>query len=220
MCALLTGLDIALYVTNRLNVYVKYLHKLPSCPEQANFESRLVVLHATILQFFARAIKIYQKGSGRRMLEAFLKISDVEDFENDYRKHADEVRTEAENCDRILAERDRESIRDWFRDLKEELKQLDSINRSLERIESTVSAVWTYLADNERAKILMWISTVPYEDNHESARQGHTPGTGDWIFQDSCYRSWNSGSSSIILWLHGNGKNYTKSSCTAILIRF
>ena len=79
----------------------------------------------------------------------------------------------------------------------------------LKGIASTVSAVWTHLEDNRKAEILVWTSTVPYEDNHETAYKGHVSGTGNWIFQDSSYISWDRGSSSRILWIHGNGRHKT-----------
>jgi hypothetical protein len=90
-------------------------------------------------------------------------------------------------------------------------KALDRLQRKIEKSSntSTVSAVWTHLDDNKKAEILMWTSKVPYKDNHEAAYEGHVSGTGNWIFQDSSYISWDRGSSSRILWIHGNGKHKT-----------
>ena len=69
-----------------------------------------------------------------------------------------------------------------------------------------VSAAWTHLDNQKKAEILMWTSMVPYKDNHELAYEGHVSETGNWIFQDISYLTWDRGSSSRILWIHGNGK--------------
>jgi hypothetical protein len=90
-------------------------------------------------------------------------------------------------------------------------KALDRLQRKIQKSSNTkiVSTAWTHLDDNKKAKILMWTSKVPYKDNHEAAYKGHVSGTGNWIFQDSSYISWDRGSSSRILWIHGNGKHKT-----------
>ena len=71
---------------------------------------------------------------------------------------------------------------------------------------NTVSTVWVQLNDAKRAEILSWTCTVPHQDNHGTAYQGHIVGTGDWIFHEENYLSWQDSEASRILWLHGNGK--------------
>jgi hypothetical protein len=55
---------------------------------------------------------------------------------------------------------------------------------------SSTGAVSTQLEDNKKADILMWISKIPYKDNHEAAYKSHVSGTSSWIFQDPSYISW------------------------------
>jgi hypothetical protein len=61
--AALLGLETALYLSNRLQVYMGYWVTLPTSPARVNFESCLIEFHALILRFLADAIRIYQKGS-------------------------------------------------------------------------------------------------------------------------------------------------------------
>jgi hypothetical protein len=206
MSALLTGLDVALFVMNRLQVYVEYLHKLPSGQPQANFEACLAPLHADCLQFFARAIMMYQKNVGIRTLEAIWKPSDVEDFEQTCRKRAEDVEIEAQSCDRALSELRHESSHQWFRCLQQELTSLDDVMKSVKQLELHVSAIWSQLEEDKRSEILFFTSTVAYEDNHRVATAEHVKGTSDWIFQRNEYKQWDQKSSSEIFWLHGSGQ--------------
>jgi hypothetical protein len=100
MEALLLGLETALYLSNRLEVYMTYLASLPLSQTRANFESCLVEFHALILRFLAGAIRIYQKGSIARGFDAFWRVEDVSTFEDACNKMASRAETEASNCDR------------------------------------------------------------------------------------------------------------------------
>jgi hypothetical protein len=83
MAALLLGLETVLYLSNRLRVYMAYLTTPPSSPARNNFESRLIEFHAKTLQFLARAILIYEKGSITRAFEAFWHNEAVSTFKDD-----------------------------------------------------------------------------------------------------------------------------------------
>lgn len=212
---LLVSLDTALHVANRLAVYVEYLHSIPSCPELANFESRLVALYATVLQFLAKAINIYGQNTVKRVIEIFLDVSDVEDFEMKCRRQAEDAEIEAQNCDRMMAKHNNVQLHHQFHILQQEMKKLDKIGESMDEIQGAVSATWLLLEDGQKSEILQWISTIPCEDNHRTAYKGHVPGTGDWIFQNDHFRLWDLNSSSVILWLHGNGKCKNMLLCNA-----
>src|SRR6266516_2512004 len=100
MEGLLLGLETALYLSNRLEVYMTYLASLPLSQTRVNFESCLVEFHALILRFLAGAIRIYQKGSIARGFDAFWRVEDVSTFEDECNKMASRAETEASNCDR------------------------------------------------------------------------------------------------------------------------
>jgi hypothetical protein len=207
MSILITGLNIVLYMSLRLDLYLQYLWKIPSSNEKSYLQSRLVELYVVILRFLAEAIHIYQKSTSKRILEAFLKLSEVEEFEENCQRRANDVEVAASSCDRIVAFHESENLKKYFSDLQSELKILATIDSSLEEVRNTVAIMWTHLEENKRAEILKWSSDIPYEDNHRTALKGHTPDTGDWIFQDDNYQSWATANSSKLLWLHGNGKH-------------
>jgi hypothetical protein len=128
MAALLLGLETAFYLSNRLQVYMAYLTILPTSPARNNFETCLVELHALILQFLAGAIRIYQKGSITRAFDAFWRIEDVSTFENECNNMASRAEIEASNCDRDLNAIDRAAVKRQQEDLRQVLKQLESMH--------------------------------------------------------------------------------------------
>jgi hypothetical protein len=100
MEALLLGLEMTLYLSNRLEVYMAYLATFPPSQARTNFESCLVEYHALVLRFLARAIRIYQRGSVARGFDAFWRVEDVATFEDECNKMASRAEIEASNCDR------------------------------------------------------------------------------------------------------------------------
>jgi hypothetical protein len=128
MAALLLGLETALYLSNRLQVYIGYWATLPATLARANFEACLVEFHALILRFLAGAIRVYQKGSITRGFEAFWRIEDVSSFEDKCNKMASRADIEASNCDRDLSASDRASAQQQQKDLGRILKQLEDIH--------------------------------------------------------------------------------------------
>lgn len=61
----------------------------------------------------------------------------------------------------------------------------------------------TPLSDPERAKILRWLSTIEYMDNHLDASEGRLEGTGEWLLRKKEFCEWKQSKKSTILWLHG-----------------
>jgi len=55
-------------------------------------------------------------------------------------------------------------------------------------------------------KILDWISTIAYEDNHKTTAEGLLEGTGRWLRNKPEFQEWRASSVSGILWLHGKRK--------------
>ncbi|OCK73496.1 hypothetical protein K432DRAFT_364803, partial [Lepidopterella palustris CBS 459.81] len=186
MESLLSGIEVILFITNRLRVYVDYLHRIPSSDERANFGGRLETLQTAILRFLARALQIYQKNGWQRVAEAFWTPVDLDSFEDSCRRMAEDVEIEAQNCDRLLARR-----------------ALTSNNQILTEVSKKVSGLWQLMDEEKMSQILKWTSSIPYEDNHETAIAGYLPGTAEWILTDSDYKIWREERSSMILWLHG-----------------
>src|ERR1700733_12454270 len=135
MAALLLGLETALYLSNRLHVYMVYWATLPASPARTNFEACLVEFHALILRFLAGAIRIYQKSSITREFEAFWRIEDVSSFEDECNKMASCADIEASNCDRDLSAADRTAAEQQRKDLRQVLKQLEDMHIIQTRID-------------------------------------------------------------------------------------
>lgn len=60
-----------------------------------------------------------------------------------------------------------------------------------------------FTTDDERSKILQWISSVEYAKHHLTAAEDRVKGTGEWLFRKNDFIAWQSSSDSTILWLHG-----------------
>jgi len=62
------------------------------------------------------------------------------------------------------------------------------------------------LIDDERCKVLTWLSTVKHIENFKFSIDGLIPGTGIWLLATDKYRNWRNSSSSTLLWLRGDRK--------------
>src|SRR5437879_5618075 len=98
MGALLIGMETALYMMNRLKVYLSYLRDLPDLLGRTEFGNSLTQFYAQILEFLASAFRIYQKNFVARALGSFWKLEDVVDFEAKCDKLANRVERDAQNC--------------------------------------------------------------------------------------------------------------------------
>lgn len=81
-----------------------------------------------------------------------------------------------------------------------------------------------FTIEEERSKILQWISSVEYAKHHLTAAEDRVQGTGEWLFRRNDFIEWQNSRDSAILWLHGirkipefcnilNGDILTLSSC-------
>jgi hypothetical protein len=103
MGALLSGLESALYVGNRLKVYYEYLPKLEDSQAQKNFEDALLKLQAKLLKFLAQAIILHDKKAIARTWIAVWGADEVKSFDIECGKIAKQVEIEASNCDRKIS---------------------------------------------------------------------------------------------------------------------
>ncbi|KAK3614818.1 hypothetical protein LTR22_027657 [Elasticomyces elasticus] len=69
MAALLIGMSMAMYMANRLHVYVLSCQRLPSTLATENFETALVKMYTQELRFLATAIETYQKSTATRIVD-------------------------------------------------------------------------------------------------------------------------------------------------------
>ena len=127
MAALLTGMDLFMYMANRLHVYFDSFQRLPTTLATENFESALIKMYIHELRFIATAIETYRKSKAMRTWQALWQTSALEEFENQCDKLGSRAEIEASNCDRgILAQR-WEDAKQWKADLEQALRRLDDI---------------------------------------------------------------------------------------------
>jgi hypothetical protein len=107
------------------------------------------------------------------------------------------------------------SIEEQWRDMRydEECKlhndRHEQRMRGLSAIEDEVSRVRNVIMqvqnNNEREKLLKWLSLVDPSKNYNSARKSHALSTGDWLVEKSSdFKIWEKAPNSL-LWLHGKG---------------
>ena len=204
MGALLTGIEKTASLIARCQIYeALYLKRVHFDQEEwkqavMSLMSALVSLYATMLSFLGNAIRAYGHGAIIRTLSAILKPAEVIGFLDECQALENNLAIEVDNCERIFTRRFQASSEEQT----EKLKQI--LVTPLLRTDSRVAALYENLEGLERLKILEWISSIPYEENHDFARQGRTNGTGEWLLRHEKYREWRASSASMILWLHGD----------------
>lgn len=108
------------------------------------------------------------------------------------------------------------SVEELWRDTKyheqwvHQNRQHEQRVQSLGAIEKEVSRLATLVKkaqdDEQREKLLKWLSKVDPSTNYNSARQRHGATTGDWfVKEDTDFKTWVEAANSL-LWLHGKGK--------------
>jgi ankyrin repeat domain-containing protein 50 len=203
MGALLIGLDTITNFINRCRIYeILYLsnrhaEKAGQVSQSClNLEVALVKLYAAMLQFLTSSNVLYDSNVGVRVVRALLEPNKVADFVGTCEKLQSNVDLEANNCDNTHSRVAYAKITDLGR-------LLGDLTAPIFRTDRQVAKLWERLEDSRRTKILTWASSIPYEDNHYTARQGHVSSTGEWLLKHKMYREWRGSSASMILWLHG-----------------
>ncbi|RMZ91481.1 hypothetical protein DV736_g1283, partial [Chaetothyriales sp. CBS 134916] len=125
MACLLVGCETALYMANRLTVYMEFLLRLPGTVSRTNFEGALTRLYACILRFLSQAIQVYKTPAVGRAFKAFWQDGEVQEFEKECDRLAIHVETEASNCDRT--EKLRQDLQELenFRQLQASVNQIE-----------------------------------------------------------------------------------------------
>ena len=125
MAALLSGMNLSMYMANRLKVYLEYFIQLPYAIAKTQLKNSLVKMYALVLQFLATAIQTCERSRAGRALNALLFTSDLETFETRCKEWAVQVEIDASNCDRGLIQQDRNSARQWKDALEKKLQNLE-----------------------------------------------------------------------------------------------
>ena len=209
MGALLTGVEKLTFLIGRCQIYEALYLKQEQFEEEKwksglkNLTSALTNLYAVMLRFLASATRAYNQGSFSRTLCAILNPAEVVGFLDECQTLENSVAFEVDNCERLHTRRFQASSEEQILNLKQALADLQTPTR---QIDSRVATLCERLGSSERLRILEWISSTPYEENHFFARQGRTSGTGRWLLRHEKYHQWRTSSASMILWLHGERK--------------
>lgn len=125
---LVTGIELTLYVSNRLKVYLETFACLSPSAAKDNLRKSIVSIQAHVLEFLARAIRIQQKKRVARVMSALWNPSDVAEFEDKCDKLCSRASEEARICDGRV-------------NLENQLQMLEGIHKvhtSLTRLEDKV----------------------------------------------------------------------------------
>jgi hypothetical protein len=118
---LVTGIELSLYVSNRLKVYLDMHTRLSPSQASTNFREALVNLYAHILGFLAQAIRIQRKGNAARVAGALWDTSSLTQFEERCDTLCVRATEEAKLCDSETGEQ-------WRKSLDSKLASLDKIH--------------------------------------------------------------------------------------------
>ena len=204
MAALLIGVEKVSSMISRCKIYESMYLEVQS-PTQSieNLKSALVDAYTIIQDYLVTAHRLYDKSATTRTFYAMLNPDKITKFVNDCNAQEGVIEAAARFCENIYT---REANRETAK-RSEYLRQLLlTFNKPLSRLDSRVGAMFAQLENSKQSKILQWISPIPYQDSHMSAREGRTKETGRWLLQHPRFRKWRTSSSSTILWLHGSRK--------------
>ena len=158
----------------------------------ANLEAALVKLYTAILEVFANAFNTFGKGGIKGGLGSDL-YGNLDD-------RLSRLDIDVINCAHICGNvHGRSSLNNE----REILKILGALEHPIHHIDLSVRLLLKSVGTARRTEILQWISPIPYEDDHNTAREGHTSGTGEWLLEHQIYNNWKTSKEGAILWLNG-----------------
>ncbi len=163
------------------------------------YRDALRALYVKILSFQATSVCFLSNDTFSRVTADMVKWTDW-----------DNMLTEIKQQENAL-----KAIEEQWRDMKhdEECKlhndRHEQRMRGLSAIEDEVSRVCSIIMqaqnNNEREKLLKWLSSVDPSKNYNSARKSYALSTGDWLVEKSSdFKNWEKAPNSL-LWLHGKG---------------
>lgn len=135
MAALVSGLDVALYMMNRLRLYREYLQSLPKTTNSARqLEGALAEFHALILQFLAHALRLLSRDALSRTLRSLWTESRLTVFGQNCDTIAIRTSEQAQICERQLAREGSIDAARRHKHLLNALEELKDQNRDLRQV--------------------------------------------------------------------------------------
>ncbi|KAJ8063425.1 hypothetical protein OCU04_008644 [Sclerotinia nivalis] len=163
MGSLFMGLKTVFDTMDKLKVYMDYWQSLPLSKALKNFEKSLVNLYVLLLKFLVLAIHTYEMSTIKRTWKSFWQNEEILNFEADRDKLIGILEHDAESCDRILSDYDRQNMNHGFDRIRESLKKLDK----LQDIQGSIELISEKI-DLNRLPIAEGAAFDSYEDQKES----------------------------------------------------
>ena len=165
-------------------------------PAFVNLEAALVKLYTVILEVFAHACNTFGQSGIKRGLRSTVNPGLCSDLANQLSSLDAAVINCAHICENVHG-------RNCHKNARQILKILRDLEQPIHYIDLGVRLLLKSVGTSRRIQILQWISSIPYEDNHNTACEGHTSGTGEWLLEHDIYNDWRASKENAILWLHG-----------------
>jgi hypothetical protein len=203
MGLLLIGLEQVVCLITRCKVYEQlYLDNIE--PQEnihvdvmKELSQQTVRLYRKLLSFLAHYVRLVNKNRFEKVLHTFLNPDEISDMLSEIGKLQTTTTVAADLCQKHLAVLEIHQTNENFRKAREQLHTVVS------RLDMETLQLWKMLNEDERVKILQWVSDIPYESDHYNAKTGRIEGTGGWLMQHKTYDTWRDAQDSTVLWLNG-----------------
>jgi hypothetical protein len=209
-----------------------YLSRMSSTsvPVAEQLKKSLIELYSSILGFLGRAYHYYKPKVGSDRLRKLAKnvLAGVTSIDGLMLKIA-EAEKKVERCLKLVKDENDvvdQQRRDEHTDagrraidgLDHTLRDIESANidraaklekflqnwkTGWEDVESEIVEIVRNARREQSDNTVQWLSTLPYNDAHDTVTRDRLPGSGTWLFDQDAYQSWRCATTSSILWLSG-----------------
>ncbi|KAF5624688.1 ankyrin repeat-containing protein [Fusarium tjaetaba] len=168
-------------------------------------------LYAKMTSFLAYYIRLLDLNGATRTLKAFCQPGEVSEKLKEIGALETRVTTEANICQGAIGISAFQKIDENSKVARQQLREMAT------SFDGEMMRLWKHLNEDERCKIIQWVSDIPYESDHYIASKGRVDGTGEWLLSHEVYATWRQSDTSTLLWLNGiPGAGKTKLSSRVI----
>ncbi|CAJ0545119.1 Ff.00g085920.m01.CDS01 [Fusarium sp. VM40] len=217
MGLILIGLEQVVRIITRCRIYqMLYLgDAAPVANELGQARTQLFSvmarLYAKVFSFLAYYLRLLDLNTAIRTMKAFSQQGKVSEMLTEIGKYEEQVGTEASLCEKAISRSAFQQI-----DQKSENNRIQ-FKEMVSWLDKEMKQLWKQLNEDERCKILQWVSDIPYESDHYTASKGRVSGTGEWLLRHNAYLAWRESDKSTLLWLNGiPGAGKTKLSSRVV----
>ncbi|KAJ5657785.1 uncharacterized protein N7484_001434 [Penicillium longicatenatum] len=206
MGALLVVTQVVVSITSRCQVYEDiYLNNADTLSTiQRQLEERLISLYKAALDLLAQAGSLLSAGTPKRILKAIISPGESTDSLAGLGDQEDKLLKDVNAC---------EVNRSATADAKANEK-LEKLQAPMARVDAGVSQLLGHVDQQERIRLLEWISPIQFGAHHDEFNEKRTPETGEWLVEHDDFTTWREKDSSVLFWLQGDpgsGKTYLTS---------